>query len=195
MNPAPNLFLIGPMGAGKTTVGRRVANLLGLRFFDLDQEIEQRSGATIALIFELEGEAGFRKREGELLDEFSALDRLVLSTGGGAVLAAENRRHLRERGFVVYLETTVDQQLKRLARDRKRPLLAAADRRERLQQLAAEREPLYREIADLIIVSTQNGSSASAARRLVDELARHWQREAAETATAVVETTTSGRAA
>jgi len=181
MNPAPSLFLIGPMGAGKTTVGRRVAAQLGLGFLDLDHEIEERSGATITLIFELEGEAGFRKRETELLAEFSTKPGIVLSTGGGAVLAADNRRHLRERGYVVYLETTIEQQLKRLAHDRKRPLLAAPDRRERLARLAAEREPLYRETADLIVPTGFNGSSGATARRLVEELNMQWRRGAAQT--------------
>lgn len=179
MNPAPSLFLIGPMGAGKTTVGRRVAMQLGLDFHDLDHEIEERSGATIALIFELDGEAGFRKREAELLDEFSAKAGILLSTGGGAVLAAENRKHLRERGYVVYLETTIEQQLKRLAHDRKRPLLAAPDRRERLLKLAAEREPLYHQIADLVVPTGLNASSGAVARRLVDELGARWRRDAA----------------
>jgi len=178
MNPAPSLFLIGPMGAGKTTVGRRVAAQLGLDFLDLDHEIEEHSGATITLIFELEGEAGFRKREAEALAEFSTKPGIVLSTGGGAVLAAENRQHLRERGYVVYLETTVEQQLKRLAHDRKRPLLAAPDRRERLIRLAAEREPLYRETADLIVPTGLNANSGAVARRLVDELKIRWQRSA-----------------
>lgn len=182
MNPAANLFLIGPMGAGKTTIGRRLAELLGLAFFDLDHEIETRSGATIGLIFELEGEVGFRKRESELLDEFSALDRVLLATGGGAVLAPDNRRRLRERGFVVYLETTVEQQLRRLARDRQRPLLAAPDRRERLLALAAAREPLYREIADFVAASAHNGNSNSAAKHLFDELIQVWRREPAKLA-------------
>ena len=176
MNPSPNLFLIGPMGAGKTTVGRRVAEQLGLAFHDLDQEIEARCGADIPLIFELECETGFRKRESEVLDELTARQGVLISTGGGAVLRAENRQRLRERGFVVYLETTVEQQLKRLAHDRKRPLLAAPDRRERLTALLAEREPLYREIADLILDAGPGSSSAGAARRLLAELARHWQR-------------------
>jgi shikimate kinase len=177
MNPSSNLFLVGPMGAGKTTVGRRVAEGLGMHFYDLDHEIEARSGAEIGLIFELEGEAGFRKRESDLLDELTMDRDLVLSTGGGAVLAAANRQHLRERGFVVYLETTVDQQLRRLAHDRKRPLLAAPDRRERLLSLATEREALYREIADLVIGSMYgSGSSTAAARRLLDELRQHWTR-------------------
>ena len=177
MNPAPSLFLIGPMGAGKTTVGRRVAAHQHLTFFDLDDEIEKRSGATIALIFELEGEAGFRKRETELLDEFTARAGIVLSTGGGSILAAQNRIWLRDRGYVVYLETTVEQQLRRLAHDRKRPLLAAPDRRQRLLQLAAEREPLYRDIADLIVPTGLNASSGGAARRLSEELSVCWRRE------------------
>lgn len=182
MNPAPSLFLIGPMGAGKTTVGRRVASQLGLDFFDLDHEIEERSGATITLIFELEGEAGFRKRESELLEEFTTKPGIVLSTGGGAVLAADNRRLLHERGYVVYLETSVEQQLKRLLHDRKRPLLAAPDRRERLVKLSAEREPLYREIADLVVPTGLNASSGAVARRLSEELNAHWQRNAPPTA-------------
>ena len=188
MNPAPSLFLIGPMGAGKTTVGRRVAAQLGLDFYDLDHEIEEHSGAEVTLIFELEGEGGFRKRETELLEEFSAMPGVVLSTGGGAILAAENRRYLRERGYVVYLETTVEQQLKRLIHDRKRPLLAAPDRRERLIKLAAEREPLYREIADLIVPTGLNAGSGATARRLAEELGIHWQR-------GTTSPTASGRAA
>jgi shikimate kinase len=183
MNPSANLFLIGPMGAGKTTVGRRVAESLGMHFFDLDHEIEVRSGAEIGLIFELEGEAGFRKRESELLYELTAGNDIVLSTGGGAVLAEANRQHLRERGFVVYLETTVDQQLRRLAHDRKRPLLAAPDRRERLLSLAAERESFYREIADLVVgPGYGSGSSSAAARRLLDELQLQWTRPAGTSA-------------
>ena len=183
MNPSTNLFLVGPMGAGKTTVGRRVAETLGMQFFDVDHEIEMRSGAEVGLIFELEGEAGFRKRESDLLDELTSCNDIVLSTGGGAVLAATNRVRLRERGFVVYLETTVEQQLRRLAHDRKRPLLVAPDRRERLLALANEREPLYREIAELVIASAHGGgSSAAAARRLLDELNEHWTRLPGSTA-------------
>ncbi len=176
MNPAPNLFFIGPMGAGKTTIGRRVAELLGLPFFDLDHEIESHCGADVPLIFDIEGESGFRHREGMLLADFSARRGIALATGGGAVLAQDNRRLLRERGFVVYLETTVAEQLHRLARDRKRPLLAAPDRRERLQALNAEREPLYREIADLIVPAGHIGGTAQVAQRLTADLAQRWQR-------------------
>jgi len=178
MNPAPNLFFIGPMGAGKSTIGRRTAELLGLAFFDLDHEIEEHCGATIPLIFDVEGEAGFRHRETATLTELAARTGIALATGGGAVLAAENRRCLRERGFVVYLETTIDEQLTRLARDRKRPLLAAPDRRDRLQQLATVRDPLYREIADLTLPAGHEGSTAQVASRLARQLGEVWQRRA-----------------
>jgi len=176
MNPAPNLFFIGPMGAGKTTIGRRTAELLGVPFFDLDHEIEEHCGADVALIFDLEGEPGFRRRESQLLAEFAARSSIALATGGGAVLAEDNRRTLRERGFVVFLETTVDEQLARLARDRKRPLLAAPDRRERLLALAAQRAPLYREIADLTVPPGHVGGVTQVARRLADTLRERWQR-------------------
>ena len=178
MNPAPNLFFVGPMGAGKTTIGRRAAELLGLPFFDLDHVIEEHCGADIPLIFELESEAGFRRRESAVLAEFAAREGIALATGGGAVLAEENRRVLRERGFVVYLETTVDEQMKRLARDRKRPLLAAPDRRERLQELAASRGPLYREIADFTVAPGHGNSVVQAAQRLANALRERWQRSA-----------------
>lgn len=176
MNPAPNLFFVGPMGAGKTTIGRRAAELLGLPFFDLDLIIEQVCGADIPLIFELEGESGFRKRESTILAEFAMRDGIALATGGGAVLAEENRHVLKTRGFVVHLETTVDEQMKRLARDRKRPLLAAPDRRERLMQLSALRGPLYREIADFTVAPGHGNSVPQAAQRLANTLRERWQR-------------------
>lgn len=179
MNPAPNLFLVGPMGAGKSTLGKRVADTLGLPFFDLDHEIQTQCGADVALIFDIEGECGFRRRESAMLAEFATRDGIVLATGGGAILADANRSVLRERGFVVFLETTVDEQLERLARDRKRPLLAAPDRRERLEQLAAQRDPLYREIADLTLPAGHRGSVAQVAQHLATQLAQAWQRRAA----------------
>ncbi|HTI96771.1 MAG TPA: shikimate kinase AroK [Rudaea sp.] len=179
MNPAPNLFLVGPMGAGKSTLGKRVAETLDLPFFDLDHEIQAQCGADVALIFDIEGECGFRRRESAMLAEFAARDGIVLATGGGAILADENRDLLRARGFVVFLETTVDEQLERLARDRKRPLLAAPDRRERLEQLAAQRNTLYREIADLTLPAGHRGSIAQVAQHLAAQLAQAWQRRAA----------------
>ncbi len=175
MNPAPNLFLIGPMGAGKTTIGRRVAARLGLPFFDLDQIIEQQSGVRVALIFEMEGEAGFRRRESTALAEYAARDGIVLATGGGAVLAEANRRLLHERGYVVLLQTSVEQQLRRLANDRKRPLLAAPDRRARLEALAAQRDPIYRELADLIF-DPRSATVPEAAHALAGLLETRWQR-------------------
>jgi shikimate kinase len=177
MNPAPNLIFIGPMGAGKTTVGRHVAELLGLPFLDLDHEIEAHTGAAVSLVFELEGEAGFRKRESAVLAEIAAGSGIVLATGGGAVLAETNRRVLRERGFVIWLDATIEA---RLARDRARPLLNAPDRRARLERLAGERNPLYEEIADLRIASTGAGNSAHTARQIVGLLETHWQRAGAE---------------
>jgi shikimate kinase len=176
MNPAPNLFLVGPMGAGKSTIGRALAAALELPFVDLDHEIEQRTGASIALIFDLEGEAGFRVRECTLLRELAAGEGIVLATGGGAVLNAESRQVLRERGFVVWLGADVDTQLSRLAHDRKRPLLATPDRRRKLQELARERDPLYAEVADLHLPSTGRGHGAQLVVDLVEQLQTAWQR-------------------
>jgi len=181
MNPAPNLFLVGPMGAGKSTIGRSLAAVLGLPFVDLDHEIEQRTGAAISLIFDLEGEAGFRARECTLLAEFAGHEGIVLATGGGAVLWPDNREVLRHRGFVVWIDTDVDTQLARLAHDRKRPLLATPDRRQRLTELARERDPLYAEVADLQCMSTGRGQSASFVIDLAAHLQVHWQRPFQET--------------
>ena len=160
-----NLFLIGPMGVGKTTIGRHLARLLRLDFLDSDQEIEKRTGATIPLIFEIEGEAGFRKRETEILDELTAHESVVLATGGGAVLAESNRRVLRKRGLVIYLHASVDTQLARTSKSRHRPLLETDDRRSKLEELMRVREPLYRQEADLI-VDTENRSPLSVAREI-----------------------------
>lgn len=176
MNPAPNLFLVGPMGAGKTTVGRQIAELFRMPFFDLDQEIEAHTGAAIGLIFDVEGEAGFRKREHAMLHELAARNGMVLATGGGAIMDADNRRILRERGFVIWLDTSVDAQLARLSRDRQRPLLQSADRRARLHQLAIERDPLYAEAADLRISSPGSGNSAHVTHDLLDMLEARWRR-------------------
>lgn len=176
MNPAPSLFLVGPMGAGKTTVGRQIAELFRMPFIDLDHEIEAHTGAAVGLIFELEGEPGFRRRESAMLAGLAARRGIVLATGGGAVLDAENRRVLRESGFVIWLDADVDAQLARLARDRQRPLLQAPDRRERLEKLARERNPLYAEVADLRLPSSGVGNSTHAAHDLLDLLEARWQR-------------------
>jgi shikimate kinase len=148
---AGNFFLVGPMGAGKSTVGRQLARALQLSFLDSDKVIEERTGASISLIFEIEGEAGFRDREAQVIDELTRQENLVLATGGGAVLRESNRRHLRERGFVIYLRAPLSLLAERTSRDHNRPLLAHGDPQERLRTLLQEREPLYREVADLII--------------------------------------------
>lgn len=183
MNPSPNLFLIGPMGAGKSSIGRRLAEHFGMPCVDLDAAVEERTGTSVATIFEIEGEAGFRRRESELLVELAARDGIVLATGGGAVLAYANRALLRERGFVLWLETSVEQQMQRLARDRQRPLLDAPDRRERLDQLARVRDPLYRELADFSVAG-EGESCQHAAARIATLLEQHWQRTPATRATA-----------
>lgn len=146
-----NIFLIGPMGAGKSTIGKLLAQQLGWHFLDSDKEIETRTGASIPLIFEIEGESGFRDRESAMIRELSAGRNLVLATGGGAVIRPENRAALEANGTVVYLYTTVDQQVERTAFDTQRPLLQTGDRATKLAELMAQRDPIYRECADLIV--------------------------------------------
>ncbi|TAN05014.1 MAG: shikimate kinase [Rhodanobacteraceae bacterium] len=175
MNPSPNLFLIGPMGAGKSSIGRRLAAHFALSCVDLDSAIEERTGTSIATIFAIEGETGFRRRESALLGELVTHGGIVLATGGGAVLVPENRARLRAHGFVLWLQTTVDQQLQRLVRDRQRPLLAVPDRRLRLEQMARQRDPIYRELADLAVASGGE-SCRQAATRIAALLEQHWQR-------------------
>ncbi len=173
MNPASNLILIGPTGAGKSAIGRRLAARLGLNFIDLDQQIENDSGARIQLIFEVEGEGGFRRRESAALISACAGCQRLIATGAGIVLDPNNRAQLSAGGYVVHLHTSVDQQLRRLDRDRSRPLLRTPDRRERLQSMAVERGPLYRQLADLGFCS--DGLSVSVAtERLLALIQQHW---------------------
>ncbi len=153
MKRSVNLFLIGPMGAGKSTIGKQLAKELKLEFYDADQEIEARTGAAIAWIFDVEGEEGFRKREAAVIDELSQCQGIVLATGGGAILNADNRNRLAARGTVVYLYATVEQQMQRTARDKRRPLLLTETPESRLRELMAERDPLYREIADMVVTT------------------------------------------
>ena len=150
-----NLILVGPMGAGKSTIGRLLAKELHLPFKDSDKEIEVRTGADIPWIFDVEGEQGFREREQAVIADLCQEDGLVLATGGGAVLRQANREALRAGGRVVYLHTSVEQQLERTARDRNRPLLRTANPGQVLRDLLAIRDPLYREIADVIIETDQ----------------------------------------
>lgn len=151
MHAKQNIFLIGPMGAGKTTIGRQLAQALSREFIDSDRIIEERTGVDIPTIFEYEGEDGFRSREECIIDELSRQQHIVLATGGGSVIRPTNRQHLAARGFVVYLHTPVSLQLQRTAHDKNRPLLQTADPRARLEELFRNRDPLYREIADLVI--------------------------------------------
>jgi shikimate kinase len=148
-----NIFLVGPMGAGKTTIGRQLARALDADFIDSDHEIEARTGATIPWIFDIEGEEGFRSRESAVIDDLTQRDRIVLATGGGVVLKAENRRCLQERGIVIYLTADIDQLVVRTEKDKNRPLLQTVDPRARLTELMTQRDPLYREVADIVINS------------------------------------------
>ena len=172
-----NLYLVGMMGAGKTTVGRLLARRLKLRFIDCDHEIERRCGVKVPLIFDIEGEAGFRARETQVLAELAALEGVVLATGGGAVLSEANRRRLAAGGTVIYLCAQPEDLYERVRQDRNRPLLATADPLGRLRQLYVQRDPLYREVADLV-VDTGRRSVQSLARTLVDQLADRWKASA-----------------
>jgi len=169
MSKANNIFLIGPMGAGKTTIGRHLATLLHKRFVDVDHEIERRTGVTIPIIFEIEGEAGFRRRESTLVDELSHDDDIVMATGGGAVLMEENRQALKERGTVVYLHADIDTLVERTRRDRNRPLLQTEDPRGKIEELLRQREPIYREVAD-VVVDTGLRAPTSVARDIATRL-------------------------
>lgn len=166
------IFLVGPMGSGKTTIGRQVAERLGLEFFDCDEEIEKRTGASINLIFDIEGEAGFRQREAGMLKSLAEREGALIATGGGVVLSAANRRLMKRNGFVVWLRTPVEHQLQRLENDKQRPLLQGSGRRQKLENLAKERDPLYREVADMVFESRARNPSVVArdlAARLLKE--------------------------
>lgn len=172
-----NVFLVGLMGAGKTTVGRLLARRLKLRFYDSDHEIERRCGVGIPVIFEIEGEAGFRAREEMAIAELTALQGIVLATGGGAVVSEENRRRLAAGGTVVYLNARPEDLFERVRHDRSRPLLAGADPLGRLRELHAQRDPLYRSMADLV-VDTGSQSVQALARELLERLEERWKASA-----------------
>jgi len=169
MKHPKNIFLIGPMGAGKSVVGRYLARSLNLSFVDSDDEIEFRTGVDIPFIFEKEGESGFRKREAIVIDDLSKRENIVLATGGGAIVENDSRSRLGARGFVVYLYTTVDQQVTRTSKGRERPLLENVDPRTALEQLLLFRDPLYREIAD-IIVETDGRKVKSVVDEIVEQV-------------------------
>ena len=178
MTSAPNLVLVGPMGAGKSSIGKRLAEALSLAWVDADRELETRTGASIADIFACEGEAGFRKRESAMLAELLAGENRLIATGGGAVLAAENRERMRERGFVIHLDVGVAEQLQRLARCRTRPLLQRPDREAVLQAMAVERAPLYADAAHLHF-DTRGRTPEQASAALLPVLRQHWRVQAA----------------
>jgi shikimate kinase len=161
---AGNIFLVGMMGAGKTTVGKALARRIGREFVDCDREIVERTGVPIATIFEIEGEAGFRRRETAVLTDLAVRQGVVVATGGGAVLAEENRRLMRERGTVVYLRAALDHLHERTRRDTARPLLAKGDRRATLAALLEARDPLYREVAHITVESSAASPGSLAAR-------------------------------
>jgi shikimate kinase len=146
-----NIFFVGLMGAGKTTVGRVLAKSLNKTFYDTDHEIEKRTGVKIPVIFELEGEAGFRKRESQMIEELSQLENIVLATGGGAVLNDENRTFLKQNGTVIYLRANVHELWVRTRNDKNRPLLQNTDARSKLEKLFKQRDPLYRQVAHFVV--------------------------------------------
>ena len=148
---AENIFLVGPMGAGKSTIGKVLSEIMDMEFVDSDREIETSTGADIPWIFDVEGEEGFRDREVRMIDELSRRTNIVLATGGGAVLSKKNRKRLKKRGVVVYLRATIDQQIERTSRDKNRPLLQTPDPAQTIRELMELREPLYLEVADIIV--------------------------------------------
>jgi shikimate kinase len=164
-----NVFLIGPMGSGKTAVGKQLAKLLHLQFYDSDAEIEHRTGVDIPFIFEKEGEAGFREREREVIDSLTSMRDVIIATGGGAVLLPENREHLASRGRVVYLQTGIEQQLERTRHGRQRPLLYTDNPEQKLRDLMAFRAPLYESIA-VVVVPTDGRQVRAVAEEVVQRL-------------------------
>ena len=163
-----SIFLVGPMGSGKSTVGRALARKIGYRFIDSDREIEARCGVDIPTIFDYEGEAGFRDREARLIDELTRLPGVVLATGGGAVLREANRQHLMSRGYVILLQVDIKEQLRRVGFDANRPLLQTADPEARLRSLMEEREPIYKSVADVEI-----GTDSRRMYHVVSRILRH----------------------
>jgi shikimate kinase len=164
-----NVFLVGPMGAGKSTIGRHLADELHLEFFDSDQEIERRTGADIAWIFDLEGEDGFRKREETIIHDLTDKQGIVLATGGGSIVSKDVRNRLSARGIVVYLQTTIDKQVARTQRDKRRPLLQNDDPEKVLRALGKERDPLYEEVADYVI-ETDEQSARAVANQIISKI-------------------------
>lgn len=164
-----NIYLIGPMGAGKSSIGKQLASKIKKQFVDSDTEIENRTGAKIELIFEIEGESGFRKRETQIIREVTSLKNIVLATGGGAVLVEENRKNLKQYGIVVYLKASPELLMKRTEKDRNRPLLQTGNRMQIIKELLEFRGPLYEETADFII-NTEENSIKQIVRQIQDKI-------------------------
>ncbi len=169
MSDAQNIFLVGPPGAGKSTIGKVLAEIMEVEFFDSDKEIEDSTGADIPWIFDVEGEAGFREREVRMIDSLSKKEGIVLATGGGAVLAGKTRKRLLKRGMVVYLRATIAQQIERTSRDKNRPLLQTEDPKQTIRDLMEQREPLYLEVAD-IIVDTNRRSARAVSKEIIKQV-------------------------
>lgn len=184
MKRLDNVFLVGPMGVGKTTIGKVLAEIMGLNFYDSDREIEASTGADIPWIFDVEGEDGFRLRETRMIDQLTRRKNIVLATGGGAVLAEKNRKWLAKRGIVIYLRASIRQQVERTSRDKNRPLLQTADPEKKIQELMKIRDPLYREVADIIVdTNRRNPRSVSLdiSKRIADLRAGQEEQKAKET--------------
>ena len=171
MQEIDNIILVGTMGAGKTTIGRQLAKKLSKEFYDSDHEIEKHTGADISLIFELEGEEGFRKRESQLLKEIVSNKNIVLSTGGGAVLDPENRKLLSDNGIIIYLKSTAEKLYRRIADDKRRPLIQTDDRLNKIKKILEEREPLYQSLANEII-ETQELSIKQITQKILDLISK-----------------------
>lgn len=180
-----NIFLVGLMGSGKTTIGRSLAKKLNLRFVDADQEIETRTGASIPLIFEIEGEASFRQREADVIRDLTAQQGIVLATGGGAVLNENSRRLLRERGTVIYLRASVASLIQRTSHDKNRPLLQTADPKAKIEALSRERAPLYQEVAH-IIIETGRPNVHSVVQNILSQLQNKPNTPPVETASSAI---------
>lgn len=167
-----SLFLIGPMGSGKTSVGRQLSRKLNLDFYDVDREIEARCGVDIPTIFEFEGEEGFRERESTILEELTERDGIVLATGGGSVLRPENRTLLKDRGYVILLSVDLKEQLRRISLNSNRPLLNTDDPARRLKEIMVERDPIYKSLAD-VEISTNSSKMQNVISRIIRHVEKH----------------------
>mgnify|MGYP000043967761 CR=1 FL=1 len=167
---AQNIIFVGPMGAGKTTIGKQLARQLGRTFYDSDRVVEERTGANIPLIFEMEGEEGFRRREKSIIAELTNKQNIVLATGGGVILDPENRDQITRQGFVVYLSAPLEHLFNRTAKDKNRPLLQTDNPRKKLEEILSIRDPLYREVAD-IVIETDGSPARGVVKKLLDLVA------------------------